>query len=51
MLKYLSKFFSSFASKSNDSLEMFLATKNVKTTSELEYWIRYYDQKNKSGII
>jgi GH25 family lysozyme M1 (1,4-beta-N-acetylmuramidase) len=52
MLNYLSKFFSSLVNKpTHYSLESFLESKNVKTTSELEYWIRQYDQKHKNGLI
>jgi hypothetical protein len=50
MFTKIKKFFSSFASNTHDSLETFLLSKNVKTTSELEYWIRYYDQKKKPGF-
>jgi len=52
MFKYLSQFFTSFVNKPTYySLEAFLESKNVKTTSELEYWIRQYDQKHKNGLI
>jgi GH25 family lysozyme M1 (1,4-beta-N-acetylmuramidase) len=52
MFKYLSKFFSSVFNKpTHYSLESFLSDKNVNSTSELEYWIRQYDQKHKNGII
>ena len=50
MLYNIKKFFSSFVNNTQDNLENYLKTKNVKTTSELEYWIRQYDQKNKSGF-
>jgi hypothetical protein len=52
MLNYLSKFFSSLFNKpAHYSLEAFLIDKNVNSTSELEYWIRQYDQKHKNGFI
>ena len=50
MFSKIKEFFSSFASNAHDSLETYIMSKNVKTTSELEYWIRHYDQKNKSGF-
>jgi hypothetical protein len=30
-----------------DSVEYFVASKNPTTTSEVEYWIRHYDQHKK----
>jgi hypothetical protein len=34
-----------------DSIEYYLASKNPKTTSEVEYWIRHYDQHRKEWAL
>ena len=32
-----------------DSVEYFVASKHPQTTSEVEYWIRHYEQQQKNG--
>jgi hypothetical protein len=34
-----------------DSVEYYVASKQPKTTAEVEYWIRQYDQHRKEWII
>jgi len=34
-----------------DSVEYFVASKNPTTTSEVEYWIRHYDQHKKDFVL
>ena len=34
-----------------DSVEYFVASKNPKSTAEVEYWIRHYDQHRKEWAL
>jgi hypothetical protein len=33
-----------------DSLDTFVSSKHPTTTSEVEYWIQYYDQRKSHGL-
>jgi hypothetical protein len=44
MSKILAKLKEFFTVRPQGRLEAFLESKNVKSTAEVEYWARYYDQ-------
>lgn len=45
-MKVLKWIISLFKQRSyKDSLEYFISSKNPKSTAEVEYWTRYYDER------
>ena len=47
LLNWIKSLFS--APSYQDSLETFVSSKNPRTTTEVEYWIRYYDTHTEKG--
>ena len=47
LLKWIKSLFNERTYK--DSLEYFIESKNPKSTAEVEYWTRYYDQHTTGG--
>jgi hypothetical protein len=50
MFKLFSKIKEMFSFKEQNALDLYLKSKNVKTSADVEYWMRQWDKSNKAAF-
>jgi len=47
MFAYLSKLFNFFSGDNTSALDLYLKSKNVQSTAEIDYWVQQWERKNR----